>query len=102
MGWRGRPRAAALGADSGVGEVERLIDDRERLAELILGDRQRRVVVDRVPAGQGVEAVVAQVLGDLLHLVAGAVVRRVWLVRLLVADELEDAEQADVAAGADA
>ncbi len=41
-------------------------------------------------------------LATCLHLVAGAVVGRHRLVGLPVADELEDAEQADVAARADA
>ena len=60
-------------------------------------DRERRVVVDRVEAHERVEPVVAQVLADRLHLVARAVVGRHRLVGRAVADELEDAEEADVA-----
>ena len=38
-----------------VGDLEPAVDDRERFAQLLLGDAQRRVGEERVPADEGVE-----------------------------------------------
>ena len=59
---RGRPTGPELGAHALVGVLEGPVDDVEALRELVLGDRERRVVVDRVEAHERVEPVVAQVL----------------------------------------
>ncbi len=57
--------------------------------------------MDAVPAEHGVHAVVADELGDRLHLVRRAVVRSNRLVRRARADDVDHAEHADVAHGPD-
>src|SRR3954463_7243408 len=53
----GREGSTRLTEDRLVGDVERPVDDLEALRELLLGDAQRRVRVDRVVRREGVEAV---------------------------------------------
>src|SRR3989442_4446864 len=54
----GRPPARALG-DGLIRDIERLVDDGEAFGELLFVDAQRRIRHDRVPANEGVKAVVA-------------------------------------------
>ena len=84
-----------------VRDLQRAIDDRERLAQLFLGDAQRRVGEEVVPVHEGVHAVLAEERAELLHFGAGAVEGGHRFFRRAVADELEDAEQADRADVAD-
>src|SRR5207245_4473453 len=83
----GRPR---LG-DGLVGDVERLVDDGKAFGQLALGDAQGRVGHDRVPADEGIEAVLAEVLPDRLHRLRGPVEGSERLHRLAIFDQLEDA-----------
>src|SRR5688500_5471813 len=50
-----------------VGELQPPVDDRQPLEELRLGDAQRRVHEEVVPAHEGVEAVLAEVAAQLRH-----------------------------------
>src|SRR3954452_16680341 len=61
--------AATSAGDGLVGDVECAVDDLEALGELVVGDAQRRVRVDRVVRGERVQTVVAEELRDRLHLV---------------------------------
>ena len=58
------------GRDGLVGDVEGAVDDVEALGELLLGDAERRVGVDRVVRAERVQPVLAEELLDRLHLVA--------------------------------
>src|SRR3954466_7012932 len=69
-------RSMRLRDDRLVGDVERPVDDLEAVRELPLGDAQRRVRVDRVVRGEGIQAVLAEELLDRLHLVGRPVVGR--------------------------
>src|SRR3984893_7502608 len=88
--------------DGLVRDVERLIDDRESLRQLFLVDAQRWVCHDRVPANEGVEAVVPEVFADRLHRLRGAVEGSERFHRFAVFDQLQDAEQTDRPAQPDA
>src|SRR5262245_58070546 len=89
--------ARPLAGDGLVGDVEGAIDDLEALGELLLGDAQRRVRMDRVVRSERVEVVVAEELADRLHLVGRAVVRGQRRPRIARPDEVDDPEQAEVA-----
>src|SRR6266508_2955143 len=56
--------AIRLGSDGLVGDVEGAIDDPEALRQLLLGDRQRRIRVDRVVGDHRVQVVVPEELSD--------------------------------------
>ena len=62
---------------------------------------QRRIREERVPANERVQALVAEMLAERLHLRRAAVERRHRLHRRAIPDELDDAEEADRANGAD-
>src|ERR1700736_6956669 len=88
------PKAWWLG-DRPVRDVERFVDDREPLREFLFVDAQRGVRHDRVPANEGVEALVAQGLPHRLHRLRGSVEGRERLHRLTIFDQLQDAEETD-------
>src|SRR3972149_2486036 len=70
------PRARRREIPSRLGEyVEGAVDDLEARGQLLLGDAERGVRVDHVVGDEGVQAVVAEVLPDRLHLVGRAVER---------------------------
>src|SRR4051812_7049724 len=77
--------------------LQPLINNRKRLAQLILSDAQRWIGKEGVPTHEGVEPLLAEVSAERLHLWRSAVERRHRLERLAIADQLEDAEQAKVA-----
>ena len=93
----------ALARDRLVGDVEGAIDDLEALGELLLGDAQRRVGVDRVVGDRSCTAPlsrrnlpIAFISSEVpLYGVSGVHGSR-------LADEVEDPEQAEVAVRADA
>src|ERR1700737_3816735 len=88
------PKAWSLG-DRLVRDVERFADDRKPLRQLLLVDAQRGVRHDRVPANEGVEALVAQGLRHRLHRLRGSVEGRERLHRLTIFDQLQNAEETD-------
>src|SRR5438132_6111655 len=89
-----RARARSLG-DGPVRDVERLVDDLESLRQFLLVDAQRWVRHDRVPADEGVEALLAQRLRDRLHRLRGSVEGSERLHGFTVFHQLEDAEETD-------
>src|SRR5688572_5729130 len=95
---RGQPRSG----DRGIGDLERAIDDPESFRQLLLGDDERRVGEEGVPAHEGVEALLTEALAQRHHLVAGAIEGRHRLHGGAVAHELDDAEHADAARRSDA
>src|SRR5262249_9713720 len=81
-----------------VRDLQRGVDDRQTLAQLLLGDTQRRVDEERVPAHKGEQAVLAQVRVQRRHrpqLVRLGVERRHRLAGRAVLHQLHQAEQAD-------
>src|SRR6202171_1842763 len=88
------PKAWSLG-DRPVRDVERFVDDREPLRQLLLVDAQRGDRHDRVPANKGVEALLAQGLPPRLHGLGRSVEGRERLHRLTIFDQLQDAEETD-------
>src|ERR1700687_674455 len=86
------PKAWSLG-DRLVRDVERFVDDREPLRQLLVVDAQRGVRHDRVPAYEGVEALLAQGLPHRLHGLRGSVEGRERIHRLTLYDQLQDAEE---------
>src|SRR5687768_6255884 len=78
-----------------VDALERAIDDREPLAQFRLGDRQRRVGEEVVPAHEGVEPFLAEEPAERRHLRRRSVERRQRLAAGAAANELDDAEEAD-------
>src|SRR5207247_4026221 len=91
--------APPLGLHRPVRDLEALVDDVQALLQLGLGDAQRRVGEEAVPAHQGVEPLLAEELAEGGHLLGGAVVGGHGLVGLAVAHELDDSEEAEVAVG---
>src|SRR5205814_4057300 len=94
-----RARAWSL-SDGLVRDVERLVDDRESLRQLLLVDAERGVRHDRVPANEGVEALLAQGLRYRLHRLRGSVEGGQRLHRLTVFHQLQDAEETERARAA--
>ena len=93
-GDRGRHRASPSTAWSAISRARSMIA--KPSAELLLGDAQRRVRVDRVVGDHRVQAVLAEELADRLHLVARPVERGQRRPRVAAPDEVEDPEQAEV------
>ena len=50
-----------------VSDLESPIDDRERLAQLVFDNTERRVREERVPANECVETVLTEELSERLH-----------------------------------
>src|SRR5207245_549893 len=67
-GWCALTRRRRLSPHRRVGDLQGLVDDPEHLAELRLGDDERRVGVQQVVPGEVVHAVIAQVGAQALHL----------------------------------
>src|SRR3954471_5113470 len=93
--------AIGLVRDRLVGDVECAVDDLEALGELLLGDREGRVRVDRVVRDHRVEVVPAEEARHRLHLVGRPVERRQGVVGLAAPDEVDDPEQPEAAVNAD-
>jgi len=89
-------RPARLLGGGGVGDGEGLVEDGERLLELLLVDRQRGVGQQQVAERHGKDAILAEARDELADSgVDGAAVDRHRLLRLAVLDQLEAAEEAD-------
>src|SRR2546428_8547194 len=93
-----RVRAWSSG-DGLVRDSERLVDDGESLRQLFLVDAQWWVRHDRVPADEGVEALLTQGLPHRLHRLRGSIEGSERLHRLPVFDQLQDAEETNRARG---
>src|SRR6185295_16308547 len=63
----GRHVRAALDANGFVGDRKPSADDRKPFAKLVVGDRERRVREEVVPADDRIEALVAEELRERLH-----------------------------------
>src|SRR5436190_1091321 len=85
----------SLRRDCRVREREAAVDDRERLAQLALADRQRRVREKVVPAHERKQPLLPEEPGQRAHLRRRPVEGRQRLERLTVPDQLDDAEQSD-------
>src|SRR5918999_2482713 len=97
-GTASRPSSAPHRA---VSDRKRLVEHGKALRQLLLVDAQWGVGHHRPPPDERVHAVVEEVPIERPHLVAGPIEGGHRLHRGAVADQLEDAEQADVASSAD-
>src|SRR4051812_47252654 len=84
-----------------VGGRQPTIDDLEPFAQLRVGDRQRRVGEEVVPADEGEQALLAKELPEGAHLGRRAIEWRHRLARLLISHELDDAEESNGTHSAD-
>src|SRR5262245_59562867 len=97
------PPVAAICAstDRSIRDLQPAIDDRECLAQLGLGDAQRRVREERVPPDERVQSLLPEELRQRRHLLRRAVERRERRLLRPVAYQLDQAEEADRSRGTD-
>ena len=91
---------ASLG-NGAISDLEALVDDRERLAQLSFGDAKRWVREERIPTHKRVEPFLTEELPERLHLGRRSVERRHRLACLSIAHQFDNPKESDVARRAD-
>src|ERR1700722_9964718 len=87
--------------NSFVRNLKALVDNRKRLAQLLIVNAERRVSEESVPADESIETLLAEETPQSSHLFRSSVERSHGLACLAAANEFEDAEQSDRSHGPD-
>src|ERR1700739_456069 len=78
-----------------VGDLQALVDNGKRLAQLLLVDAERGVRVEGVPPDQCIKPVFAEEFSEGSHFFGGSVERRHRLLCFPIANEFYDPEETD-------
>ena len=95
---RARSQEEPSSRDGRVGNVERLVNNRQSLAELFFANTQRRIHKKSVPTNEGEKPVLSKKRAELSHkshLGGRRIKGGQRLARLAVFDQFEQAKQAD-------
>src|ERR1051325_176859 len=84
-----------------IGDLQAAVDDAEGFTQLLFRDDERRIGEEIVPADDREEPVLPEELAERAHFRRRTVERGHRLPGLPIANQLDDAEQAEIAHGAD-
>src|SRR5258708_27502517 len=89
--------SAFLLCNCAIRYLQRLVNNRERLAHLCFGDAKRWIGEERIPAHECVKSILTEKLAEFLHLGRGAIEGRHRLQCFVVSNQLDNSKQSDVA-----